>query len=184
MSRVKKCIFLGMVTACWLCFSCEKSAEDANQLDSNSKGDIAAKDNNQPFCPDGEVVEGSSTFFASSEEGKECKTAELHCVTKEAKACPQLSPPDPNWCSDGMVVAGAPSFIPSTDGKECQVPNLHCISKVNKACPQLSPPDPNWCSDGEVASGMPTFFTATDGKECISYNRHCLTKNSQSCPQK
>jgi len=62
-----------------------------------------------------------------------CKIPSVHCVSKDASACPQLSPPSPDFCKDGTLISGAPTFIDSADGKECAIPSLHCLS--DDTCP-------------------------------------------------
>lgn len=133
-------------------------------------------------CADGTVVSGPDSFVSST-DGMECKIPSSHCVTKDPWACPQLSPPPPNWCAGGTVVSGAGSFTSSADGKECKMPSLHCVTKDSGACPQLSPLPPNWCADGTVVSGPSSFIPSADGKECKMPSVHCLTNDLDACSQ-
>jgi hypothetical protein len=134
------------------------------------------------FCVDGNVVAGADAFVPSA-DGKECKMPSIHCLTKDAGACPQLSPLPPDFCADGTIVKGAPTFVVSADGKECQLPSAHCTTSSFDACPQLSPLPPDYCADGTVERGTPRFTASSDGKECQLPSVHCVTKDAGACPQ-
>lgn len=126
-------------------------------------------------CVGGTVVTTDS--FSDSTDGKECKSAVAHCVTKTASACPQLSPLPPNFCKDGTVVKGAPKFMPSADGKECKMPNVHCVTKQAAAC--VPPPS---CAGGKMVSET-KFQDDGEGFECTTAVSHCVTKDASACPQ-
>jgi hypothetical protein len=131
------------------------------------------------FCANGTRV--TEVSFVPSLDGKECVVPEIHCVTKQAFACPMLSPMHPDFCKDGTLEFGS-SFIDSSDGLECRMPNVHCLTKDLGACPMLSPMHPDFCKDGEIRT-EPNYIASADGKECSMPRIHCISKAPNACPQ-
>jgi hypothetical protein len=118
-------------------------AEDHSSGESSSDltaGEPSKQPSQQPsqqlppsdFCKDG-TIESEPSYIAST-DGKECKVGSVHCVTKDAKACPMVSPYSPDFCKDGTIES-EPTYIASTDGKECKLASIHCVTKNAKACP-------------------------------------------------
>jgi hypothetical protein len=162
-----------------------KANQKYSECKSNEKAAYSASFTVQaanPSCSDGTLEEVTS-YVQSSKEGKVCEVKNTKCLVKNWEGCPLLSPLDPNWCSDGYLVAGAASYTPSSvAGKFCKLPSMHCVTKDNSACPQFDMPPPGWCSDGIVVQGEPRFISSTDGKECQTPNALCVTKDQSTCP--
>jgi hypothetical protein len=88
------------------------------------------------WCMAGTAVSGPGTFVASA-DGMECKMPEVHCVTNDWTACPQLNPLPPDWCANGTVVSGPHTYVDSADGMECAIPSVHCVTNDMSSCPQF-----------------------------------------------
>ena len=78
------------------------------------------------FCANGTVVHEAA--YVPSADDKECAMPKVHCVTNDHGACPQFTPLPPDFCEDGTVVSGPPSFTSSADDMECSLPSVHCLT--------------------------------------------------------
>jgi hypothetical protein len=143
-----------------------------------SSGGGAAGDST-PACDGGELFAHENAAFTDDPaSGLECAVTELHCLTSDSSACPQLVPPAPTFCSAGTIKIGAPRFAASSDGKECELPAQHCVTNDPEACPGIPLP-PLVCPGGHLVVGPPTFVPSSDGMECQVPNVHCV---SSACP--
>jgi hypothetical protein len=122
-------------------------------------------------CADGEVGD-ANRYGCGGGLGVMC------CLPR-----PQGSPMSPDWCADGTIASGEPTFIDSADGKQCDMPSVHCVTRDNGACPQLAPLPPGWCADGTIIRGASTFIDSADGKQCELPSVHCVTRDGSACPQ-
>jgi hypothetical protein len=130
------------------------------------------------FCEQGTVV---SVLEFEAGDDFDCTQEVQHCVTKDGLSCPQLAPLPPDFCADGHVVPGEPSFISSGDGMECQMPSVHCVTNDFGACPQLAPLPPDFCADGQIMQGPSTFVSSADGMECELPSVHCVSLDAPAC---
>lgn len=138
----------------------------------------ACEEPEEDLCPEGTLIE--ETFFL--DDGVfDCTEAEPHCLTNDGFACPQLQPLPPDFCPDGDVVAGAPSYLQSADGMECEMPSVHCVTRDGFACPQLAPLPPDFCAFGKVMQGQSNFISSSDGMECEMPAVHCVSADSPAC---
>lgn len=124
-------------------------------------------------CSDGTAV--AETVFVDDGGDFECTQEELHCLTNDHSGCPQLSPLPPDYCPDGEIVSGSPSYLPAADGMECEMPSVHCVTQDHDACPLFSPLPPDYCQDGEIVQGAPSFIPSADGMECEIPSVHCIS---------
>ena len=124
-------------------------------------------------CADGTVV--TETVFEDAGDGFECTEEERHCLTNDYGGCPQLSPLPPDYCPEGDIVSGSPSYVSAADGMECEMPSVHCVTRDYDACPMFSPLPPDYCEDGEIVQGDSSFIHSTDGMECEIPSVHCVS---------
>jgi hypothetical protein len=128
-------------------------------------------------CEHGQVK--LEQVFVDASAGLSCVEEVSHCLTNDFGACPQFSPLPPNYCPDGRIVSGPPSYIQSADSKECELPSVHCVTNDWDACPLFQPLPPNYCEGGEVMQGPTTFISSVDGMECEIPSVHCV--EAESC---